>query len=135
MPVLQAPMLRAQLRRIAEAVCKLARVTREEILSTSFEVISVESGGLFDEAGMLNAFRDHHELLANGNGHSNGKVNGKGEGGKILCTTELGLKCTTRKGKSITLVDSDADLKEDLFEKRVLLPPKVVLDSAVDALE
>ena len=69
---------------------------------------------------------------------ANGKANGKGDGGKVLCTTELGLKCSTRKTKTITALDSDVLVEtkeEDLFERRVLLPPKVVLDSAVDALE
>ena len=92
---------------------------------------------------MLNAFTDH-QLVVNGNGHANGHANGKangkakGDGGKVLCTTELGLKCSTRKTKTITALDSDVLVEtkeEDLFERRVLLPPKVVLDSAVDALE
>ncbi|KAH8099955.1 hypothetical protein BXZ70DRAFT_1000522 [Cristinia sonorae] len=135
-PVLHAATLRAQLRRIAEAVCKLARVTREEILSTSFEVVSVECGGAFEEESMLNAFSDHHEHLTAVNGNRNGRAGKKGQGGNVLCTTELGLKCTTRKGKSIMAVESDAgEQKEDVFERRMLLPPKVVLDSAVDALD
>lgn len=114
--------LRAQLRRVAEAVYKLAKVTREEILSTSFEVMLVESGGSFESADMANAFQEFHSLPS---------PNPAGD--RVLCTTELGLKCVTRKGKNSTSAGTEGD--GDVFERRVLLQPKVVLDSAVDALE
>ena len=104
-----AATLRAQLRRIAEAVYKLAKVTREEILSTSFEVVLVEHGADFDAGAMANAFAEHPA----------------GGSEKVLCTTELGLRCVTRKGKG------DG---ESVFEKRMLVQPKVVLGDAVDAL-
>ena len=57
----------------------------------------------------------------------------------MLCTTELGLRCITRKSKTGSIVGAlDSPVEErggDVFERRMLLPPKVVLDSAVDALE
>lgn len=124
------------MRRIAEAVYKLAKVTREEILSTSFEVILADPGSAFEEVMMVNAFTDQR-TSPNGNGKANGKANGKGDGvGKVLCTTELGLKCITKKAKTITGDESETSTVKgvDPFDKRVLLPPKVMLDSAVDAL-
>ncbi|KAJ3480286.1 hypothetical protein NLI96_g8451 [Meripilus lineatus] len=59
-PQLNSPTLNAQLRRIAEATAKIARVTREDILSTTFEVILVNPSSSFDEVGMINAFREIH---------------------------------------------------------------------------
>ncbi|KAF7799775.1 hypothetical protein EIP86_011017 [Pleurotus ostreatoroseus] len=114
--------LRAQLRRIAEAVFKLARITREEILSTSFEVVLAESGQPFSSSMMSNALDEYRH----------GPSNGRSTQGNVLCTTELGLKCITRKGRA---AGSSALSEEDIFERRVLLQPKVVLDSTVDALD
>ncbi|KIP05864.1 hypothetical protein PHLGIDRAFT_107713 [Phlebiopsis gigantea 11061_1 CR5-6] len=110
--------LRSQLRRIAEAVYKLALVTREDILSTNFEVVLVESGGAFDGVSMCNAFAEGHD-------GAHGRA-----GDKILCTTELGLKCTTRRGKGQT----ERESVDEMFERRTLLQPKVVLEEAVDAI-
>ncbi|KAJ3537020.1 hypothetical protein NM688_g6750 [Phlebia brevispora] len=114
--------LRAQLRRIAEAVFKLARITREEILSTSFEVILAESGQPFVSSAMLNALDEHRH------GANNEHITP----GNVLCTTELGLRCITKKGRPGSGGILDV---EDAFERRILLQPKVVLDSTVDALD
>ncbi|OBZ72248.1 hypothetical protein A0H81_07927 [Grifola frondosa] len=120
--------LRTQMRRIAEAVYKLARVTREEILSTSFEVVLVEGGEPFEEGQMTNKMREGEPVP----GDNHEKVSG-GEAGSVLCTTELGLRCVTRKdGRDIDLDDEDGG---DVFERRMLLPPKVVLDSAMEVIE
>lgn len=160
-PQLNSPTLNAQLRRIAEATAKIARVTREDILSTTFEVILVNPSSSFDEVGMINAFREIHfgsqVSSPNGNGSAtpaSGVENEKqSKGGstkptkngttvvvknQVLCTTELGLRCVTRKGQ--TSLENGASVAEeaqssDLFETRVLLAPKVVLDSAVKALD
>ena len=56
------------------------------------------------------------------------------DSGRVLCTTELGLKCVTRKGKG-GFQPEGSERESDVFEKRMLLQPKVVLDSAVDVLE
>lgn len=137
----------SQLRRIADAVYKLARVTREEILSTTFEVVLVESGDAFDEGKMTNKMRDYEEYLAddnhgaNGyvnsktNGHTNGNGRGKpngAEGRTVLCTTELGLRCVTRRSSKAAPEENG---ESELFENRLLLLPKVVLNSAVEAIE
>jgi hypothetical protein len=113
---------RTQLRRIADAVYKLSLVTREEILSTNFEIMLVESGVTFDVANMSNAFSGGHSA-----GHSK-------DGEKVLCTTELGLKCITRRGKNSAPLTRSEGADADTFERRVLLQPKVVLEEAVDAI-
>ncbi|KAL7279176.1 hypothetical protein ACG7TL_007016 [Trametes sanguinea] len=156
--------LPAQLRRIAEAVYKLARVTREEILSTTFEVLVVDGGTAFEPGKMLNKMREgegdeQHPGIAefglggaNGNGvhvnghrHGHGHMNGNGhahagvhpaDSGKVLCTTELGLRCITRRDARNGVGESGvADAGGDAFESRMLLLPKVLLDTAMDVIE
>jgi hypothetical protein len=102
-----------QVQRIAKAVCKLAQVTREEIMSTDFEVLAIDHGGTFDGKRMADVFGDY--------GPSRGTV---------LCTSELGLSATTRRSSG----DVDSVEKEGIIERRLLLQPKVVLESVVDVL-
>jgi hypothetical protein len=102
----------AQVEHIARAVCKLAQVIREEIMSKNFEVLAVDHGGTFDSKRMADMFGDY--------GPSRGA---------ILCTTELGLNAATRRSVGNLNVDS-----EDTIERQLLLQPKVVLESAVDVL-
>ncbi|KAH7928098.1 hypothetical protein BV22DRAFT_1083726 [Leucogyrophana mollusca] len=104
----------AQVRRISKAACRLAQVTREEIMSTNFEVVAVDNGKGFDALEMSDAFEDY--------GSSKGVV---------LCTTELGLRCSTRKPTSETAGPAE----EGSTERRLLLRPKVVLESAVDVID
>ncbi|CCM01405.1 uncharacterized protein FIBRA_03456 [Fibroporia radiculosa] len=138
--------LSAQLRRIAEAVYKLARVTREEILSTTFEVVLVESGEAFEEGNMTNKMRDYEDCIADDKTGANSYADEKPsdqanensktsnvEGQRVLCTTELGLRCITRKGNK-TAAPEDSE-EGELFESRMLLLPKVVLNSGVQAIE
>ncbi|KAI8980158.1 hypothetical protein BD414DRAFT_509086 [Trametes punicea] len=148
--------LSAQLRRIAEAVYKLARVTREEILSTTFEVLVVDGGAPFEPGRMLNKMRegegDEHSalaadfgatagvgVLANGHGHGHGLANGYAaahpeDSGRVLCTTELGLRCVTRRDSRNGGGEPGA-AEGEAFESRMLLLPKVLLDSAMDVIE
>ena len=143
--------LHTQLRRIAEAVYKLARVTREDILSTTFDVLIVDSGTPFEPGRMLNKMEHDMEehgsaiadvsglgLNANGSGMlvgADGDLNVTGaQDGRVLCTTELGLRCVTRRDLKGTSGYPDASA-EDLFESRLLLQPKVLLDSAMDVIE
>ena len=156
--------LHAQLRRIAEAVYKLARVTREDVLSTTFEVLVVDSGAPFEPGKMLNKMREgehdgdeHASQLAtvgsvldvglvslngngNGNGHGAAKAGGAQDAGRVLCTTELGLRCVTRRdvktgGGGGSGGYTETGSASDAFESRLLLPPKVLLDSAMDVIE
>lgn len=135
-----------QLRRIAEAAYKLARVTREEILSTSFEVVLVESGDAFEEGKMMNKMRDYGEYIADDSASMNGHVNGRSyddpsangkanvdQGRMVLCTTELGLRCVTRTGNKNAAPDDNRGV--DLLENRLLLLPRVVLISGLEAIE
>ncbi|KAJ7587956.1 hypothetical protein C8J56DRAFT_785725, partial [Mycena floridula] len=94
-----------QVRRISSAVYKLAKITREDIMSTNFEIIAVENGIQFSGKDMTDAFEDYGS-----------------SGGAVLCTTDMGLSCATRKG-------------EGLVERRLLLRPKVVLESVADVLD
>ncbi|KAI1797150.1 hypothetical protein LXA43DRAFT_398670 [Ganoderma leucocontextum] len=145
--------LHAQLRRIAEAVYKLARVAREDILSTSFDVLIVDSGTPFEAGQMLNKMREgEHDaeehgsqiadvgLSLNGNGmlvNADGDLNGNGaqDSGRVLCTTELGLRCVTRRDLKSASGYPEGGAEADLFENRLLLQPKVLLDSAMDVIE
>jgi len=119
------------IRRFSQSVIHLAKVLRQEILSTSFELIAIDpndpkssssstassnglSGPPFHERTMMDAFGEY--------GHSHGCV---------LATTELGLRCVTRIGTR----EGVGSEEEVLLEQRVLLMPKVVLDSVLDVLD
>lgn len=118
------------IRRFSKSVIHLAKVLREEILSTSFELIAIDpndckssssatasnglSGPSFHERTMIDAF--------SGYGHSHGCV---------LATMELGLRCVTRIGTR----EGVGSEEEVLLEQRVLLMPKVVLESVLDVLD
>ncbi|KAL4072650.1 hypothetical protein V8B97DRAFT_1957582 [Scleroderma yunnanense] len=102
-----------QVKRISKNACKLAQLSREEIMSTNFEVVGAESGQTFNSQEMVDVFEDY----------------GTSKGG-VLCTTELGLRCSTHKATSDTTVTA-----EENVERRLLLRPKVVLESAVDVID
>ncbi|KAH0585365.1 hypothetical protein H2248_008603 [Termitomyces sp. 'cryptogamus'] len=103
-----------QVRRIANSVTRLARVTREDILSTCFDVISVNANAQFDSGKMSDAFGDYVASR-----------------GAIIATTELGLRCTTRLRES-----ESSEAHDDVtLEQRTILQPKVVLESVLDVLE
>ncbi|KAG6867706.1 hypothetical protein C0993_012073 [Termitomyces sp. T159_Od127] len=103
-----------QVRCIANSVTRLARVTREEIMSTCFDVISVSSSASFDSSKMSDAFGDYVASR-----------------GAIIATTELGLRCTTRLRGN----ESSETLDDVNLEQRTILQPKVVLESVLDVLE
>ncbi|RDB26122.1 hypothetical protein Hypma_006781 [Hypsizygus marmoreus] len=103
-----------QVRRIAKSVTRLERVTREDIMSTCFDVLAVNHSDPFDSNGMSDAFGDYVASR-----------------GAILATTELGLRCTTRLRGSESLEAQDDDVT---MEQRMLLLPKVVLESVLDVL-
>jgi hypothetical protein len=124
-----------QIHQLSKSVIKLSKVLREEILSTSFELLAIDPsnyaastpstttpssstekpvGPLFHERTMMDAFSEY--------GQSRGVV---------LATTELGLRCVTRMGTR----EAVASEEEVLLEQRVLLTPKVVLESVLDILD
>ncbi|KAG1775006.1 hypothetical protein EV702DRAFT_1236931 [Suillus placidus] len=102
----------AQVKHISKAACRLAQVTKEEIMSANFEVIAADSGQPFDGQEMMDAFEDY--------GSSDSIV---------LCTTELGLRCSTRKSTS------DIPASEESIDRCILLRPKVVLESVVEVID
>jgi hypothetical protein len=90
--------------RVAQGVLRLARVTREEIISTNFEVVAVDHGTVFNGHTMTNVFEQY--------GASKGKV---------LCTSEIGLQCFRTGG-------------EEKGHYRTLVPAMVVLESVMQVL-
>ena len=119
-----------QIRRISRAVMRLANVTREDIMSTSFEVAIADPSVAFQEGEMVDAFGDYSETH-----------------GRILVTMELGLKCVTRvidtigepvNGSSAQGQNEKRDnelVEEGVLESRLLLQPKVVLESVLEVLD
>ncbi|THH15692.1 hypothetical protein EW146_g4824 [Bondarzewia mesenterica] len=105
----------SQIWRIAQSACDLARVTKEGIMSTNFEVILVEQGRIFDAVAMTNAFA--------GFGASKGAV---------LCTTELGLRCSTRRNARAVAHRLGG---AETIERTTLLQPKVILEAVAQIFE
>lgn len=103
----------SQVKRISKSACRIAQIIREEIMSTNFEVIGADSGRAFDAQEMVDAFEDYGTPR-----------------GAVLCTTELGLRCSTRKATA-----EPSTSREETIERRLLLRPKVILESAVDMLD
>ncbi|KIY47905.1 hypothetical protein FISHEDRAFT_44373 [Fistulina hepatica ATCC 64428] len=98
-----------QIRRISRGVERLEVVMKEETMSTNFDIVSAGYGDTFNPRTMTDVFGEY--------GTSRGQ---------ILATTELGLKCTTRK----SAVNDTGSI-----EQRLLLQPKVILESALDVLD
>ena len=76
-----------------------------------------------------------HGALMNGHGHGHGKLHAPHpeDNGRVLCTTELGLRCITRRDvRSSTASEAGVG---DPFDHRMLLLPKVLLDTAMDVIE
>ena len=97
----------SQLRRIAQSALRIAAVTKEQVLSTNFEVISVEVGRDFERKHMVNLFDEYY---------AGGAKDGNGE--RVLCTTEVGLRCYSGDGA----------------DERTLVQPTVILESVVQVI-
>ncbi|KAH8832714.1 hypothetical protein DL96DRAFT_1811307 [Flagelloscypha sp. PMI_526] len=94
----------SQLKRITWSVARLTKVLREEIMSTNFDIFAIEGGQGFEHNLMKDAFGEYSRTS-----------------GSVLTTTELGVRCLTR-------------MPDGSPERRVLLLPKVVVESVVDVL-
>ncbi|KAH0833017.1 hypothetical protein J3R83DRAFT_12002 [Lanmaoa asiatica] len=103
----------SQVRCISKSACRIAKITREEIMSANFEVVGADSGRTFDAQEMVDAFEDYETPK-----------------GTVLCTTELGLRCSTRKATAEPTAS-----REESIERRLLLRPKVILESGVEMLD
>lgn len=97
----------SQLRRVAQSALRIAAVTKEQVLSANFEVISVEAGRDFLRKHMVNLFDEYY---------AGGAKDGNGE--RVLCTTEVGLRC----------------LSSDGVGERTLIPPTIILESVVQVI-
>ncbi|KAF4596609.1 hypothetical protein EYR40_007701 [Pleurotus pulmonarius] len=107
-----------QVRRIAKSVTKLAQVTREEVMSTNFDLVAVGYTDTFDSHLMQDSFADYSTSR-----------------GSVLLTSEFGLRCTTKKG-GVAGMSVVADGKtDDGIERRLLLRPRIVLESVLDVLD
>jgi hypothetical protein len=83
-------------------------------MSTNFEVVLSEQGRSFDPSCMINAFGTFGE-----------------SSGAVLCSTELGLRCVTKKNARAA-----ADgLVEGCVDSTMLLLPKVILEGVADLLD
>lgn len=83
-------------------------------MSTNFDVVSVDPADGFDPNGMSDAFGEYTTSR-----------------GPLLCTMELGLKCTTRRN----VAAPGADGQDTMYERRILLQPRVILESVIDVLQ
>lgn len=103
-----------QTQRVVRSACALAQILHEDIMSTNFEVILSEQGRSFDPSCMTNAFGTFGE-----------------SSGAVLCSTELGLRCVTKKNARAA-VDG---LIEGSLDPTMLLFPKVILEGVADVLD
>ena len=97
----------SQLRRVAQSALRIAAVTKEQVLSTNFEVINVEVGRDFERKLMVNLFDEYY---------AGGAKDGNGE--RVLCATEVGLRCFSGAG----------------VDERTLIQPIVILESVVQVI-
>lgn len=97
----------SQLRRIAQSALRIAAATKERVLTTNFEVVSVEVGRDFERKHMVNLFDEYY---------AGGARDGNGE--RVLCTTEVGLRCYSGSG----------------VDERTLVQPTVILESVVQVI-
>ena len=97
----------SQLRRVAQSALRIAAATKQQVLSTNFEVISVEVGRDFERKLMINLFDEYY---------AGGARDGNGE--RVLCTTEVGLRCYSGDGA----------------DERTLVQPTVILESVVQVI-
>ncbi|KAK2460280.1 hypothetical protein APHAL10511_007669 [Amanita phalloides] len=121
-----------QVRRLARSATRLATTLREEILSTSFDVIAMDHTHQFNPATMYDYMAPHAQAqpggVTNGNNGA-GTIEGAASAA-VLATTELGLLCTTRMGNRESIGDEDVTI-----EKRLLLKPRVVLENVLEMLD
>ena len=97
----------SQLRRVAQSALRIAAATKEQVLSTNFEVISAEVGRDFERKRMINLFDEYY---------TGGAKDNNGE--RVLCTTEVGLRCFFADG----------------VDERTLVQPTVILESVVQVI-
>jgi hypothetical protein len=146
-----------QIKRISRSVLRLAKVAREDIMSTTFEVVVADPTQIFRDSSKSNSEIDLELDMDDGmpNNSDKGGLNmidafaeyGESKG-RVLATMELGLRCITRTvgaGRAMKAIgehingngasSSGGDPDETRFEERMLLLPKVVLESVLEVLD
>jgi len=144
-----------QLKRIAQRILRIASITREEILSTSFEVVIADYSSQ-SQSQQENFKNDFGSEMVDAFGEYTSESQGK-----VLGTVELGLRCVTKVGERDAVVGagnhnhnhnnnnganglssgvgsgagSGKDVGEPKLETRLLLRPKVVLESVLEVLD
>jgi hypothetical protein len=96
------------LKRIAQVALRLRKAIGEDITSGDIAAFCVQGGAVFDPAKMED-------------GHGDGPGHG-GETSRVLCATHLGLRRAERVSRG----------GERVVEERVILKPKVALQSLLD---
>ena len=148
-----------QIKRISRSVLRLAKVTREDIMSTTFEVVVADPTQIFRDSSKSHSEIDLELDMDDGtpNNSDKGGLNmvdafaeyGESKG-RVLATMELGLRCITRSGavgggRALKAIgehsngngasSAGGDLGETRFDDRTLLLPKVVLESVLEVLD
>ncbi|KAF9037661.1 hypothetical protein BJ165DRAFT_1353216 [Panaeolus papilionaceus] len=106
---------------VARSALALSKLTREEIMSTTFQV-----------GEMTDAFAEYYPETPTHGASSHHKAQNM-DRGRVVATIELGLRCVTRVAAPIP-TSPDVDT-HTTFETRLLLLPKVVLEGVVDVLD
>lgn len=93
---------------------RVNKIIGEDVTSGDFEVLAVEPKDAFDVTTMEDSYDD------------GGSARGKSDNvPKVLCATDLGLRKKTRVGMT----------GEKQWETKVLLKPKVALESIVEIMD
>ncbi|KIK91493.1 hypothetical protein PAXRUDRAFT_830793, partial [Paxillus rubicundulus Ve08.2h10] len=92
---------------------RVNKIIGEDVTSGDFEVLAVPPATTFDGMMMEDSYDDETSPSA--------------RGGKVLCATDLGLRKKTRVGM--------VGEKEKQWEIKMLLKPKVALESVVDIMD
>ncbi|KIJ63514.1 hypothetical protein HYDPIDRAFT_92172, partial [Hydnomerulius pinastri MD-312] len=94
---------------------RVNKIVGEDVTSGDLEVLAVRSATPYDGSWMEDSYDD-------GNSER-----GVGGGAKVLCATDLGLRKKTRVAMT--------GEREKQWEIKVLLKPKVALESVVDIMD
>ncbi|KAH7929505.1 hypothetical protein BV22DRAFT_1002424 [Leucogyrophana mollusca] len=98
---------------MVELAMRINRVIGEDVTSGNLEVVAISSAAPFDKATMEDAYEDGRaDLKASDNN-------------RVLCPTDLGLRRLTRI----------STIGQSQWEEKLLLRPKVALESVVDNVD
>ncbi|KAN0081721.1 hypothetical protein V8E55_009345 [Tylopilus felleus] len=93
---------------------RVNKIVGEDVTSGDFEVLAVPPATAFDVTAMEDSYDDGRSSKAKGNNIP-----------KVLCATDLGLRKKTRMGMT----------GEKQWETKVLLKPKVALESVIEIMD